>query len=71
MPFGGVQLVLGEDLRVQVRQLDRIAQDLDLLAEAADVVVGDVGDLLEHHLFDRRLRQLLEGVLRARDRPAA
>ena len=61
-----LELVLGEDLRVEVRQLDRIAQDLDLLVEAADPLVGHVRDLLEHDLFDRRLRQLLERVVRAR-----
>jgi hypothetical protein len=58
--------VLREDVRVDVRQLDRIAQDADLVAEAADVVVGDVRDLLEHHLFDGGLRHLLERVVRAR-----
>ena len=61
-----LQLVLGEHLGIDVRQLDRVAQDLDLLAEAADVVVGDVRDLLEHDLFDGRLRELLERVVRAR-----
>jgi hypothetical protein len=64
--LGRVQLVLREDVRVGVGQLDRIAQDLDLLAEAADLVVGRVGDLFQHHLFHRRLRQLLEGVVGAR-----
>src|SRR5574338_338975 len=60
------ELVVREDVRVEVRQLDGVAQDLDLLVEAADVLVRDVGDLLERHLLHRRLRHLLEGVLGAR-----
>ncbi len=61
-----LELMLREDLGVHVGQLDRVAQDPDLLAQTADLVVRDVRDLLEHHLLDRRLRQLLEGVVRAR-----
>ena len=64
--LGRMQLVLGEDLGVQIRQLDRVAQDGDLFAEPADLLVGDVGHLLERDLFDRRLRHLLEGILCAR-----
>ena len=34
------------------RQLDRIGDLLDLVVEAADVVVGDVGNLFEHEFLD-------------------
>jgi hypothetical protein len=47
---------------VEERQLDRVADRLDLAAEAADVGVGDVGDLFEHELLDLRLREALEDV---------
>ena len=60
-----LQLVLAEEVAVQVRQLDRVLDHLDLLVEAADVVVGDVGDLFEHELFDLGPRQLLEQQARA------
>ena len=60
MPFGRGQGVLVEQLAVQVRQLDGVGDGLDLAVEAADVVVGDVGDLFEHELFDLLARQLLD-----------
>ena len=60
-----LQLVLLEQVAVEVRQLDRVLDHLDLLVEAADVVVGDVGDLFEHELFDLGPRQLLEQQARA------
>ncbi len=44
--------MLEEQLGVQVRQLDRVADLLDLAVEAADVGVADVGDLLKHQLLD-------------------
>ena len=47
-----LQLVLVEQLRVQERQLDGVADRLDLALEAADVLVADVGDLLEDELLD-------------------
>ena len=47
-----LELVLVEELRVQERQLDRVADVLDLALEAADVLVADVGDLLEDELLD-------------------
>ena len=55
-----LQLVLAEQVAVEVRQLDRVLDHLDLLVEAADVVVGDVGDLFEHELLDLGPGQLLE-----------
>ena len=55
-----LELVLLEEVAVEVRQLDRVLDHLDLLVEAADVVVGDVGDLFEHELLDLGPRQLLE-----------
>ena len=47
-----LQLVLVEQVGVQVRQLDRVLDLLDLVVEAADVGVGDVGDLFEDELLD-------------------
>ena len=65
MPLGAGQLVLGEQLVVHERQLDRVGDLLDLAVEAADVVVGDVGHLLEHELLDLGPGQLLEQQARA------
>jgi len=61
-----LELMLLEQLRVQERQLDRVPDRLDLALEAADVLVGHVGDLLEDELLDLLLGQLLEGDVRAR-----
>ena len=52
--------MLREQLPVQERQLDGVGDRLDLLVEAADVGVGDVGHLFEDELFDLRAGQLLE-----------
>ncbi len=60
MPFGAGQLVLGEQVLVQERQLDGVGDLLDLVVEAADVGVGDVGHLLEQQVLDLGSRQLLE-----------
>ncbi|MFN8156541.1 MAG: hypothetical protein U0R68_03940 [Candidatus Nanopelagicales bacterium] len=60
------QLVLAEQVGVQVRQLDRVADLLDLRGETTDVAVVDVGDLLEDELLDLGLQDLLVDVLRAR-----
>jgi hypothetical protein len=65
MPLGAGQLVLGEELLVQERQLDGVGDLLDLVVEAADVGVGDVGHLLEHELLDLGPGQLLEQQARA------
>jgi hypothetical protein len=43
--------VLGEQVGVEERQLDRVGDLLDLVVEAADVVVGDVGHLLEQEVL--------------------
>jgi len=59
------QLVLPEELGVQERQLHRVADLLDLPGEATDVVVVDVGNLLEDELLDLALRDPLVGVCRA------
>ena len=45
-------MVLAEQLGVQVRQLDGVPDLVDLVAQAADVLVRDVGDLLEDELLD-------------------
>ena len=47
---------------MQERQLDSVADLLDLPREATDVVVADVGDLLEHEVLDLGLRDPLERV---------
>ena len=47
---------------MQERQLDRIADLLDLPAEAADVVVADVGDLFEDQILDLGLGDALERI---------
>ena len=52
--------MLLEELRVQERELDGVADRLDLSLEPADVLVGHVGDLLEDELLDLFLGQLLE-----------
>ena len=51
---------------MHVRQLDRVADLLDLGAETADRRVVDVGDLLEDELLDLGLGNLLVDVPRAR-----
>ena len=60
MPFGRRQLVLGEQVLVEERQLDRVGDHLDLLVEAADVLVVDVGHLLEGEVLHLGTGQLLE-----------
>ena len=55
-----LQVVLEEEVGVQVRQLDRVVDLLDLVVEAADVGVGDVGDLFEHELLDLGPRDALD-----------
>ena len=52
--------MLVEHLGVEVRQLDRVLDRLDLVVEPADVVVGDVGDLFEHELLDLGAREALD-----------
>ena len=47
---------------MQERQLDRVADLLDLPAQPADVVVADVGDLFEHEVLDLGLGDALERV---------
>ena len=51
--------MLEEELGVQVRQLDRVVDLLDLVVEAADVGVGDVGHLFEDQLLDLGARDAL------------
>jgi hypothetical protein len=54
--------VLLEEVGVEVGQLDRVADLVDLVLEAADALVGDVRDLLEDELLDLGLRDPLVGV---------
>ena len=65
-PLGRGQRVLHEQLAVHVGQLDGVGDGLDLAVEAADVGVGDVGDLFEDELLALELGQLLNEELRAR-----
>ena len=58
--------VLTEQVGVQERQLDGVADLLDLRGQAADVVVVDVRDLFEDELLDLGPRDLLEDEVRAR-----
>jgi hypothetical protein len=54
--------VLLVEVGVQVGQLDRVADLLDLPREAADVGVRDVRDLFEDELLDLGLRNALVDV---------
>jgi hypothetical protein len=65
-PLRGLQVVLVEEVGVEVRKLDRVLDHLDLVVEAADVVVRDVGDLFEDELLDLGARQPFEQHARAR-----
>lgn len=47
--------MLFEEVGVEVRELDRVADQLDLVAQAADLAVVDVGDLFEDEFFDLAL----------------
>ncbi len=60
-----LEIVLLEEVAVQVRQLDRVLDHLDLVVEPADVVVGDVGHLFEDELVLLGPGQLLEQQARA------
>ena len=59
--LGGLELVLVEQLRVEERQLHGVADGVDLALETADVLVADVGDLLQDELLDLLLGQQLGG----------
>ena len=52
--------MLDEQVAVQPRELEGVGVLLDLVVEAADVLIGDVGHLLEDELFDLRAGQALE-----------
>lgn len=47
--------MLLEQVGVEVRELDRVADGLDLAAETADLLVADVGDLFEDEFLDLAL----------------
>ena len=57
--LGGRELVVGEEGPMEIGQLDGVHDRLDLGVEAADVGVGDVGDLFEDELLDLGSGQLL------------
>src|SRR5438309_8605403 len=60
--LGRGELVLLVVIRVQIRELDRVLDGLDLIAQTADVVVADIGDFLEAEIFHLSLRELLQQV---------
>ena len=57
--------MLGEQVVMQERQLDRVGDLFDLVVEAADVGIADVRHLLEQQVLDLGARQLLEQQVRA------
>ncbi len=59
-PLRRLEVVLVEQVGEQVGQLDRVVDLLDLVVEAADVGVGDVGHLFEDELFDLGPRHPLD-----------
>ena len=60
--LGRAQRVLAVELLVQERQLDGVADLLDLPGQATDVVVADVGHLFEDQILDLGLGDALERV---------
>src|SRR5262249_910384 len=60
--LGRGELVLLVVVGVEVGQLDGVLDGLDLLAEAADIVVADGGDLLEREILDFTLRKFFQEV---------
>lgn len=54
--------MLLEELGVEVRQFDRVADHLDLAAQTADLLVADVGDLFEDEFLDLALRNDLVDI---------
>src|SRR5437773_820846 len=64
--LGRRELVLLVVVGVEVGELDGVLDRLDLGAEAADVVVADVGHFLERKILDLALGQLLQQVARLR-----
>ena len=64
--LGGLEFVLAEQVGVEVRQLDGVADLLDLRAEPTDRCVVDVGDLFEDELLDLGLGDALVDVARPR-----
>src|SRR5581483_10378417 len=60
--LGRKELMLGEQLGVKKRKFHGVPDQFNLLVQAADVVVGDVGNLFQHHLFHFGLRQLLQNI---------
>jgi hypothetical protein len=54
--------VLAEQVRVEVGQLDGVADLVDLVEQPADRAVLDVGDLLQHQLLDLGLGDALVDV---------
>ena len=57
--------MFGEQVVIQERELDRVGDLFDLVVEATDVGVADVGDLFEQQVLDLGPWQLLEQQVRA------
>ena len=60
--LGRAQRVLPVQLLVQERQLNGVADLLDLPDQTTDVLVGDVRHLFQHQVFDLGLGDAFEGV---------
>ena len=58
--FGGDQPIAGEQLTVHVGELNRVADLLDLVDQAAHLLVGDVGNLFQDQLLDLGPSQALD-----------
>ena len=61
--------MLGEQIGIQERQLDRVGDLFDLDVQPADVLVRDVGHLFQQQIFHLGTRQLLEQQVAARVQP--
>src|SRR2546422_7161494 len=58
--LGRGELVLLVVVGIEVGELDGVLDGLDLIAEAADIVVADIGHFLEGEVFDFTLGKLFE-----------
>ena len=58
-PFRSAELVFGEQVGMQERQLDRIPHLLQFFLKPADMVIVDIRHFLQHQFLRFRLRQLL------------
>lgn len=64
--LGRPQFVLLKQIGIEVRELDRVADGLDLAAETTDLLVADVRDLFEDEFLDLTLGNDLVDISGAR-----